>query len=161
MPLGWSQSVLVLCGHCLVLHRLQHCHEHHSPHRERHQTRSRNGRGLCRWFPGFNHCFANDAVTHYQLQLANGSCWVLGLGLCHAASGLLGSKADKIEIESVVGKPQSATEAITEALGHKGYRVLAIAFFVCGLQLVLSPPTCPPILTSAAWTPRWAATHWP
>jgi len=51
-----------------------------------------NGRGLCRWFPGFNHCFANDAVTHYQLQLANGSCWVLGLGLCHAASGLLGQQ---------------------------------------------------------------------
>ena len=43
----------------------------------------------------------------------------------------------KIEIESVVGKPQSATEAITEALGHKGYRVLAIAFFVCGTNWVV------------------------
>src|SRR5947207_6582105 len=31
---------------------------------------------------------------------------------------------------------QSATEAMTEALGHRGYMLLTIGFFVCGFQVV-------------------------
>ena len=60
----------------------------------------------------------------------------LALACVMIPAALMAGKADRIVREAVVGLPQSVMEAVREALAHKGYRVLAIAFFVCGLQLV-------------------------
>ena len=97
-------------------------------------------------------------ITNFNWQMA--AIGFLGLACVMLPAAFWGSKADQIELDAVPGKPQSATDAITEALGHKGYRVLAIAFFVCGLQLVFITTHCPHILTFVAWTPRWVAVRW-
>jgi predicted MFS family arabinose efflux permease len=44
--------------------------------------------------------------------------------------------ADKLIVEKIAGPAQSIGEAVKEAASHPGYVVMAIAFFVCGLQLV-------------------------
>jgi predicted MFS family arabinose efflux permease len=44
--------------------------------------------------------------------------------------------ADKLVVEKIAGPAQSIGEAVKEAASHPGYVVMAIAFFVCGLQLV-------------------------
>jgi predicted MFS family arabinose efflux permease len=90
-------------------------------------------------------------ITNFNWQMA--AVGFLGLACVMLPAAFWGSKADKIEIEAVVGKPQSATDAITEALGHKGYRVLAIAFFVCGLQLVFITTHLPAYLDICGMDP--------
>ncbi|NBS72942.1 MAG: MFS transporter [Betaproteobacteria bacterium] len=82
----------------------------------------------------------------------------LALACVMLPAAFLGSKADRIEHEAVIGKQQSATDAITEALGHKGYRVLAIAFFVCGLQLVFITTHLPAYLDICGMDPTVGST---
>jgi predicted MFS family arabinose efflux permease len=50
------------------------------------------------------------------------------------------------------------TEAIREALGHRGYVVLAIAFFVCGLQLVFITTHLPTYLDICGIDPSVGST---
>jgi predicted MFS family arabinose efflux permease len=45
-------------------------------------------------------------------------------------------KADQLQSEKVAGPSQSMGQALNEAMSHRGYLVMALAFFVCGLQLV-------------------------
>ena len=90
-------------------------------------------------------------ITNVNWQMA--AVGFLGLACVMMPAAFWGSKADQIEPEAVVGKPQSATDAITEALGHKGYRVLAIAFFVCGLQLVFITTHLPAYLDICGMDP--------
>jgi predicted MFS family arabinose efflux permease len=82
----------------------------------------------------------------------------LALACVMLPAAFLGSKADRIEHEAVIGKQQSATDAITEALGHKGYCVLAIAFFVCGLQLVFITTHLPAYLDICGMDPTVGST---
>jgi predicted MFS family arabinose efflux permease len=51
-------------------------------------------------------------------------------------AALMAGKSDAIAPESVAGPAQSVGEALREAATHPGYVVMALAFFVCGLQLV-------------------------
>jgi hypothetical protein len=37
---------------------------------------------------------------------------------------------------------QRLGEALREAIGHRGYLLMTLAFFACGFQLVSSPRTC-------------------
>lgn len=60
----------------------------------------------------------------------------LGLAVVMLPAAFLAGGADRISRETASGAHQSVSEAIREALGHRGYLVLAGAFFVCGLQLV-------------------------
>ena len=90
-------------------------------------------------------------ITHFNWQTA--VVGFLGLACVMLPAAFWGSKADGIEHEAVIGKPQSASEAITEALGHKGYRVLAIAFFVCGFQLVFITTHLPAYLDICGMDP--------
>lgn len=95
---------------------------------------------------------AQSLIGNFNWQMA--AIGFLGLACVMLPAAFWGSKADQIEPEAVVGKPQSATDAITEALGHKGYRVLAIAFFVCGLQLVFITTHLPAYLDICGMDPR-------
>jgi predicted MFS family arabinose efflux permease len=94
---------------------------------------------------------AQSLIGNFNWQMA--AIGFLGLACVMLPAAFWGSKADQIEPEAVVGKPQSATDAITEALGHKGYRVLAIAFFVCGLQLVFITTHLPAYLNICGMDP--------
>jgi predicted MFS family arabinose efflux permease len=94
---------------------------------------------------------AQSLIGNFNWQMA--AIGFLGLACVMMPAAFWGSKADQIEPEAVVGKPQSATDAITEALGHKGYRVLAIAFFVCGLQLVFITTHLPAYLDICGMDP--------
>ena len=60
----------------------------------------------------------------------------LGLVAVMLPAAFLSGGADKLEVESHAGASQSVGEALREAAGHSGYIVMAMAFFVCGLQLV-------------------------
>jgi len=90
-------------------------------------------------------------ISNVNWQMA--AVGFLGLACVMLPAAFWGSKADQIEPEAVIGKPQSATDAITEALGHKGYRVLSIAFFVCGLQLVFITTHLPAYLDICGMDP--------
>lgn len=60
----------------------------------------------------------------------------LGLIAVMLPAAFMAGGADRIEPDAESGPRQTASEAAREALGHSGYMVMAIAFFVCGLQLV-------------------------
>ena len=94
---------------------------------------------------------AQSLISNVNWQMA--AVGFLGLACVMLPAAFWGSKADQIEPETVIGKPQSATDAITEALGHKGYRVLSIAFFVCGLQLVFITTHLPAYLDICGMDP--------
>lgn len=72
------------------------------------------------------------AVGGWQLALVA----FLGLTAVMLPAALVAGRADRIEPEAIPGPPQSVTEALREAAGHRGYLTMALAFFVCGLQLV-------------------------
>ena len=94
---------------------------------------------------------AQSLISNVNWQMA--AVGFLGLACVMLPAAFWGSKADQIEPETVIGKPQSATDAIAEALGHKGYRVLSIAFFVCGLQLVFITTHLPAYLDICGMDP--------
>ncbi|KIZ34476.1 MULTISPECIES: MFS transporter [Rhodopseudomonas] len=60
----------------------------------------------------------------------------LGLVAVMLPSALFAGRADKIEIEKSDDVQETLGAVVQSALGHSGFVVLAIAFFVCGLQLV-------------------------
>ena len=88
--------------------------------------------------------------------------WQIALAafLCLAAAMLpaawLAGGADRIEIESA-GAPQSVGQAVREAASHGGYVVMAIAFFVCGLQLVFLTTHLPNYLEICGMDPSLGA----
>jgi len=53
---------------------------------------------------------------------------------------------------------QSATQALKEALGHRGYMLLTIGFFVCGFQVVFVGVHLPSYLADHGMAPRVAVT---
>ena len=60
----------------------------------------------------------------------------LGLVAVMLPAAFCAGRADRIEFPKSEERSQSMGEVVQSALGHSGYAVLAIAFFVCGLQLV-------------------------
>ena len=95
-------------------------------------------------------------ITNVNWQMA--VVGFLGLACVMLPAAFMGTRADAIEPDAVVGQPQSVKEAIVEALGHKGYRVLAIAFFVCGLQLVFITTHLPAYLDICGIDPSVGST---
>jgi predicted MFS family arabinose efflux permease len=81
----------------------------------------------------------------------------LGLVVVMLPAALLAGRTDKIEVEATGGVPQSVGQAVKEAMGHPGYLVLAIAFFVCGLQLVFITTHLPTYLAICGMDPSVGA----
>jgi len=82
----------------------------------------------------------------------------LGLACVMVPAAWMAGRADRIEVPAPLGVPQTVTEAIREALGHRGYVVLAIAFFVCGLQLVFITTHLPTYLDICGIDPSIGST---
>jgi predicted MFS family arabinose efflux permease len=65
--------------------------------------------------------------------------------------------SDRLIIDKVAGPAQSIAEAVKEATSHPGYVVMAIAFFVCGLQLVFITTHLPNYLSICGIDPSVGA----
>jgi predicted MFS family arabinose efflux permease len=72
-------------------------------------------------------------------------------------AALMAGKSDAIAPESVAGPAQSVGEALREAATHPGYVVMALAFFVCGLQLVFLTTHLPTYLDTCGIDPSVGA----
>ena len=83
----------------------------------------------------------------------------LGLAAVMLPSAFFAGGADKIEIDAATGgAAQSVGTAVREALGHSGYIVMALAYFVCGLQLVFLTTHLPTYLAICGLDPSVGAT---
>ncbi|MEO8558453.1 MAG: MFS transporter [Rhodospirillales bacterium] len=81
----------------------------------------------------------------------------LGLAAVMIPAAFFAGGADRIEVEVPVGAAQSIGGAVKEALGHSGYIVMAVAFFVCGLQLVFITTHLPTYLAICGVDPSVGA----
>lgn len=77
---------------------------------------------------------AQGLINSRSWQVAMGAFIVLAFFMVPAAWSA--GKADELQSEKIAGPTQSMGQALTEAMSHRGYVVMALAFFVCGLQLV-------------------------
>jgi predicted MFS family arabinose efflux permease len=102
--------------------------------------------------------FAMLPLTQWLLSSAG---WYVAL-LTLAAIGLLMAPlaAALVEKRSTHAHAfaQSASEAMREALGHRGYLLLTIGFFVCGFQVVFVALHLPAYLADRGMAPHVAVT---
>lgn len=82
----------------------------------------------------------------------------LGLAVVMLPAAFAAGGVDKITERDTQGIEQSVMEAVREAAGHSGYMVMAIAFFVCGLQLVFLTTHLPTYLDLCGMDPSVGAT---
>ncbi|WP_424628103.1 MFS transporter [Bradyrhizobium sp. SYSU BS000235] len=81
----------------------------------------------------------------------------LGLAAVMLPAAFSAGKADKIEIDKADDLNQSLGTVVQSALGHSGYVVMALAFFVCGLQLVFITTHLPNYLAICGLDPSLGA----
>jgi predicted MFS family arabinose efflux permease len=81
----------------------------------------------------------------------------LGLAAVMLPSAFSAGKADRIEIDKADDVNQSLGAVVQSALGHSGYVIMAIAFFVCGLQLVFITTHLPNYLAICGLDPSLGA----
>lgn len=82
----------------------------------------------------------------------------LGLVAVMLPAALLAGQSDKIERAAADELPQSLGQVVQSALGHSGYIVLALSFFVCGLQLVFITTHLPNYLATCGLDASLGAT---
>ncbi len=82
----------------------------------------------------------------------------LGLVAVMLPSAFFAGKADRIEIAKADDTDQTLKAVVQSALGHPGYVVMAIAYFVCGLQLVFITTHLPNYLAICGLDPSLGAT---
>ncbi len=82
----------------------------------------------------------------------------LGLVAVMLPAAFFAGRADEIEIEKSDAVEQSIGAVVQSALGHSGFVVMAIAFFVCGLQLVFITTHLPNYLAICGLDPSLGAT---
>jgi predicted MFS family arabinose efflux permease len=88
-------------------------------------------------------------------QVAMISFIILSLVMLPAAWNA--GSADRIQAAIVAGPAQSIGQAVREATQHRGYVVMALAFFVCGLQLVFITTHLPTYLAICGIDPSVGA----
>jgi predicted MFS family arabinose efflux permease len=98
---------------------------------------------------------AQSLITSNGWQLALVA--FLGLAAVMLPAAFSAGSADRIEVETATGAPQSIGNAVKEALAHPGYIVMALAFFVCGLQLVFITTHLPTYLAICGVDPSVGA----
>jgi predicted MFS family arabinose efflux permease len=81
----------------------------------------------------------------------------LGLAAIMLPSAYFAGGVDRVASDAQQGPAQSVGEAVREAAGHSGYVVMAMAFFVCGLQLVFLTTHLPAYLDVCGLPPSVAA----
>ena len=97
---------------------------------------------------------AQTLLVHHGWQVA--LIAFIGLAAVMLPSAWMAGAADRIAVEST-STAQSVGEAVREATGHSGYVVMAVAFFVCGLQLVFLTTHLPTYLEICGMDPSLSA----
>ena len=101
--------------------------------------------------------------------LINGAGWQVAMigfiGLCAVmlpaaffAGAGDGANREAFDMEAAGGTPMSFRAVLAEAAGHRGYVVMAMAFFVCGLQLIFVATHLPAYLAICGQPPELGAT---
>jgi predicted MFS family arabinose efflux permease len=80
----------------------------------------------------------------------------IGLAAVMLPAAWMAGSADRIDVDAT-SNAQSVGEAVREAAGHSGYMVMAVAFFVCGLQLVFLTTHLPTYLEICGMDPSLSA----
>ncbi|MFO1197655.1 MAG: MFS transporter [Burkholderiaceae bacterium] len=97
-------------------------------------------------------------------SLIGGGGWKLAMiafvamAVAMLPAALLAGRVDAVDVEHAPGATQSVGEAVREAAGHPGYVVMALAFFVCGLQLVFLTTHLPTYLEICGMDPTVGST---
>ena len=81
----------------------------------------------------------------------------IGLALFMLPAAFIGGRVDKLPGRSMAGQGQSLTAALGEAAGHRGYVVMSLAYFVCGLQLTFLTTHLPSYLQLCGMDPMLGA----
>jgi predicted MFS family arabinose efflux permease len=83
----------------------------------------------------------------------------VGLALIMLPAVWVGSRADRLATTTAGGRSanQSMGEALSEAMTHKGYIVMSLAYFVCGLQLTFLTAHLPSYLALCGQDPMLGA----
>ncbi len=82
----------------------------------------------------------------------------IGLALIMLPAVWFGSKVDKLAAGNAArGSTQSMSDALGEAMSHKGYIVMSLAYFVCGLQLTFLTAHLPSYLALCGQDPMLGA----
>ncbi|MDB5521125.1 MAG: major facilitator superfamily 1 [Tardiphaga sp.] len=82
----------------------------------------------------------------------------LGLVAVMLPAAFFAGRADEIELAKADETDQKIGAVVQSALGHSGFVVMAIAFFVCGLQLVFITTHLPNYLAICGLDPSLGAT---
>lgn len=94
------------------------------------------------------------STTGWQMALIG----FLGLVAVMLPAALFAGRSDKIEVAKSSEAAQTLGAAVQSALGHSGFVVMAISFFVCGLQLVFITTHLPNYLAICGLDPSLGAT---
>lgn len=98
---------------------------------------------------------AQSLISSHGWQIA--MLAFLGLAAIMLPSAYFAGGVDRVASDAQQGPAQSVGEAVREAAGHSGYVVMAMAFFVCGLQLVFLTTHLPAYLDVCGLPPSVAA----
>jgi predicted MFS family arabinose efflux permease len=82
----------------------------------------------------------------------------LGLAAVMVPAALLAGKADGVEVPAADDPEATFRKTLQMAFGHSGYVTMALAFFVCGLQLVFMTNHLPNYLAVCGMDPSLSAT---
>lgn len=93
------------------------------------------------------------AAFNWQIALVG----FLGLAFVMIPASLIAGRADKVDV-SKEEVDQTFRQTLQLAFGHSGYVVMALAFFVCGLQLVFLTNHLPNYLAICGMDPALSAT---
>lgn len=94
-------------------------------------------------------------LTHDGWRAGLWAFVVLALVMLPAA--FIGSRSDRLPNTSATDRNLTLADALGEARRHGGYIVMAIAFFVCGLQLVFLTTHLPTYLAQCGMDPSYSA----
>ena len=84
--------------------------------------------------------------------------WALAiLALAMLPAAWMGSRADKLPNSTAADRDLTLSAALREARRHPGYVVMAVAFFVCGLQLVFLTTHLPTYLALCGMDASYSA----
>lgn len=81
----------------------------------------------------------------------------LGLAAIMVAAAAVMGRVDRLPRQASADDGSSLREVLAEAAGHRGYIVMASAFFVCGLQLVFLTTHLPTYIAACGQDPMLAA----
>ncbi len=81
----------------------------------------------------------------------------IGLGAAMIPAVFMTAGADRVPRQAMASESANLSEALTEAFGHGGYVTMALAFFVCGLQLVFITNHVPTYLAICGMDPTLSA----